>query len=169
MLIFLIGFMGSGKSYSARKLSEAMNMNYVDMDKEIERLEGRSIREIFEKGGEDYFRKLEHDYLKDLNTDQDLIVSTGGGAPCFFDNMKIIKEKGLSIYLNIDEDVIFRRLKKGVYKRPLLKDLTDEALADFISEKIKLRTPYYSQADLVIDQFNASQLVKTIISWNTSN
>lgn len=153
MLYFLIGFMGSGKSFAGRKLAEVLEIPCIDMDKHIETTENKSIQEIFEQKGEPYFRKLERDFLKTLDPKDNLIISTGGGVPCFFDNMKVMNEKGITIYLNRSKEVVMRQLLKGIDKRPLLKGKSEEEIWDFYDKKLQERLPFYNQA-----QFHAKDL-----------
>lgn len=148
MLYFLIGFMGSGKSYMGKNLSQVLNIPCIDMDNFIENKEGKTIREIFEQHGEDYFRNLEKDFLAELNPEDNLIISTGGGTPCFFDNMEIMNQKGVTIYLNRSKEVVMRQLIRGAHKRPLLKDKTPEEIWTFYDSKIAERKQYYDQAKI---------------------
>lgn len=165
MLIFLIGFMGCGKSRMGRKLSAKMNLHMEDMDKVIEEKVGMSVPEFFEKNGEEAFRKLENEYLINLDPNQDLIVSTGGGVPCFFDNMDIMNEKGITIFLNSPIEKILERVKRNPQKRPLLKPLFDKPEEEFdavIKERLKARMPFYSRADFMIKDNKVSKMVKFI-------
>jgi len=97
MLIFLIGFMGSGKSFIGRNLAPILDFEYIDMDKYIEEKEALSITEIFEQKGEVYFREQEHLFIKNIDTTKNYVISTGGGVPCFYNNMDLMNEKGLTI------------------------------------------------------------------------
>lgn len=162
MIIFLIGFMGCGKSYTSKQLAALLDMPVLDMDKFIEEREGKTIREIFEEKGESYFRQLEHDFLKNLSADEHLIIATGGGVPCFFDNMDIMNQKGLTIYLNRNRERCLAQLMKGVEKRPLLKGMTAEEIADFYDRKIQERKPFYEQAKWLIGDAEAEQMAEWI-------
>jgi shikimate kinase len=162
MLIFLIGFMGCGKSFTSRQLSALLDIPAVDMDKMIEEREGKSIKEIFEEKGENYFRQLEHDFLKNLSAEDNLIIATGGGAPCFFDNMDIMNQKGLTIYLNRNRERCLAQLMKGVEKRPLLNGMSPEEIADFYDRKIKERKPFYEKAKWLIGDAEAEQMAEWI-------
>jgi shikimate kinase len=154
MLYFLIGFMGSGKSYAGRKLAEVLEIPCIDMDKEIEANENSSIQEIFEQHGETYFRKLEKDFLEKLDPKEDLIISTGGGAPCFFDNMEVMNKKGITIYLNRSKEVVMKQLLKGIDKRPLLKGKSQEEIWEYYDHKLQERLPFYNQAQLHAKDLN---------------
>lgn len=148
MRIFLIGYMGCGKSTLGRRVASAMGLKFVDMDYAIEAREQSTIREIFAAKGEPYFRELERMVLADLLEEEDVVVATGGGVPCQFDNMAMIKEKAISIYLDVDCDAITARLIKGRHKRPLVASKTDDELREFVVENIAKREPFYSQANL---------------------
>ncbi|MCO5248422.1 MAG: shikimate kinase [Chitinophagales bacterium] len=148
MLYFLIGFMGSGKSYMGRNLSKELEISCIDMDEQIELQEGISIKEIFEVKGENYFRNLEREFLLSLNNDENKIISTGGGAPCFFDNMEIMNQKGLTIYLNRSKETVLRQLFKSTHKRPLLKNKTEEEISQYYDFKLAEREPFYSRAKI---------------------
>ena len=159
MLIFLIGFMGCCKSYVGRNLAPMLGFDYVDVDKFIEEKEGMSIKEIFEQKGEDYFRKLEQQYLQELDTDQNLVVSTGGGAPCFFDNMDVMNEKGLTIYLNRNKEKVIWRLLKGQHKRQLIAGLSEDELKVFYDERLESRKPFYEKAKLHVGDADVPEIL----------
>lgn len=162
MLIFLVGFMGCGKSYTGRTIAPMLKYDYVDMDKIIEENEGMSIKTIFEEKGESYFRQLEHQYLLNLDSQQNLVVSTGGGVPCFFNNMEIMNAKGITIYLNRTKDVVIPRLIKGMHKRPLLQGMNEEELNNFYDKKLAERSNFYEQSKLHVGNANAEDIVKMI-------
>ena len=140
--------MGCGKSFVGRNLAPLLGYEYVDADIFIEEKESLSIKEIFEQKGEDYFRNQEKLFLQELDTEQNLVVSTGGGMPCFFDNMDIMNEKGLTIYLNRNKEKTIWRLLKGQHKRPLIANLNQEELEKFYDERLALRKPFYEKAKL---------------------
>jgi shikimate kinase len=146
MIIFLIGFMGSGKSTTGKQLAERLGYGYVDTDKWIIAEYGMSINEIFERLGEKTFRKAETRLLKELASKKNLVVSTGGGLPCHGDNMDIINKSGISIYLQASPKALLTRLSTRKHKRPLIKDLSDRELEKFIKKRLKKREPYYSRA-----------------------
>jgi shikimate kinase len=160
MIIFLIGFMGSGKSYTARNLSSIMNIPYVDMDKAIEEMEGKSIADIFSEKGEDYFRLQENAFLKNLPEKGDLIVATGGGTPCFFDNMDIMNQKGLTIYLNRTKEKCLEQVLKGIDKRPLLKGKSIEEVSAFYDQKMEERKPWYEKARWMVGNAEATEIAQ---------
>jgi shikimate kinase len=160
MIIFLIGFMGSGKSYTARNLSSIMNIPYVDMDKAIEEMEGKSIADIFSEKGEDYFRLQENAFLKNLPEKGDLIVATGGGTPCFYNNMDIMNQKGLTIYLNRTKEKCLEQVLKGIDKRPLLKGKSIEEVSAFYDQKMEERKPWYEKARWMVGNAEATEIAQ---------
>ncbi|MGJ1323734.1 shikimate kinase [Sphingobacterium faecium] len=152
--IFLIGYMGSGKTTLAKKLANKLELPFIDTDDEIVKEVGMSITEYFQLHGEEKFRALEREHLQKI-AQQEAIVSTGGGSPCFFDNMQWMNENGISVYLQMTPKALFDRLSQSKpNKRPILIGKTDEELFNFISEKLVEREPFYKQAHLIIDQIN---------------
>jgi len=155
MIIFLIGFMGSGKTTVGKKLANRLQYAFVDMDQFIQEKEGRTIEELFEKEGEDFFRTLESKYLRSLPAGPaGLVVATGGGLPCHDENMRYMIENGLTVYLQLNPGQLYHRLKHAKYKRPLLKDKNEEEVMRYIKQKLEERAPYYNQAQLTYDASN---------------
>jgi shikimate kinase len=144
MRFFLIGFMGCGKSYWAKQWSEAFGLKCYDLDQEIETRENKTIASIFKENGEDAFRKIERQTLQTYFHLDHYIMSCGGGTPCFFDNLKQMNEKGVTIFLNSTVEELVARLKNEKEARPLLKDVADDVLDVFIREKLKQREHCYS-------------------------
>jgi len=162
MIIFLVGFMGCGKSYVGRNLAPLLDFNYVDIDKYIEEHEGLTVKEIFEQKGETYFREQEQQFIANVDTNQNLVVSTGGGAPCFFDNMDVMNEKGLTIYLNRNKEKTIWRLLKGQYKRPLIAHLNQEELEKFYDERLESRKPFYEKAQLHVGDADVEEILEML-------
>lgn len=154
MKIILSGYMGSGKSAVGDVLAEKTKLNFIDLDQEISKREGRGIKEIFSESGEIYFRKKESEVLKDLlNSDTDFILSLGGGTPCYGKNLSLMKEvsEGELVYLKTSLDELTRRLEAEKDSRPLIQHLQSrEELEDFIRKHLFERTYYYNQSDLII-------------------
>ena len=146
MKIFLIGFMGSGKSKKGKKLASLLNYVFVDMDEWIEQQEGCSITEIFSKHGEEYFRKIEYGALQKIIEMENVVISTGGGTPCYFDAMQLIKNNGVSVYLQATPAHLKNRLMLSKKKRPLVENLNEEELQTYIENKLQEREKFYSQA-----------------------
>ncbi len=154
--------MGCGKSYVGRNLAPLLGFDYIDVDKYIEEKEGLTIKEIFEQKGEDYFRQAEKDFIHQLDTGQNLVISTGGGAPCFFDNMDVMNEKGLTIYLNRNKEKVIWRLLKGQYKRPLIAHLNPEELEKFYDERLESRKPFYEKAKLHVGDADVEEILEIL-------
>ena len=157
MRIYLLGFMGSGKSFSGKRLAKKFGMSFIDLDDYIEAKEGRTIREIFEKEGEDYFRKIEKECLHEMGEKEMTIISTGGGTPCFFDNMKWMNENGVTVFLETSIEILSNRLFDEMQKRPLLKDFSKEELKHFIEKKLEERNPFYHQTQILYEQNKEGQ------------
>jgi len=149
--VFLIGFMGSGKTTVGKMLSHSLNWRFIDLDQLIEKKEGQSITQIFATKGELAFRQLEHEVLKEVADYSNVIISTGGGTPCYHGNMDFINQKGLSIYLESDAETLKNRLLPAKKSRPLIADKSEEELLNFIKEKLSEREPWYNKAKTKTD------------------
>lgn len=152
MRIYLIGYMGCGKSTLGRRLSEHLNMQFVDMDHYIEERNHKTIPQIFEQEGEAEFRIKERKALEELSEFTDIVIATGGGAPCFFDNIDLMNKSGKTIYINIDPAILADRLLKSKTERPLIKGKSREELVAFIDETLRKRNEFYKQAKLEITE-----------------
>lgn len=168
MKIFLIGYMGCGKSSLGRRLAKRADVRFVDMDSEIEQREGASISDIFRFEGEEYFRRMESALIDSLAADpDDMVVSTGGGAPAWGDNMQRMNAAGMTVYLRRTPQQIASRLSPhGRQKRPKLRGLNDEELVAFMTENMAEREPFYSQALWCIDcaEHSDDELIDMILS-----
>lgn len=152
--IFIVGFMGSGKTTWGKKIAAALGIPFVDLDHEIVDHIGMSIPAYFEKHGEEAFRKLESEFLK-KQAGRIGIISTGGGTPCYYDNMSWISENGVSLYLYHTPKSLWSRLSQSdVSKRPVLKGLYGDELLSFIDQKLEERAPYYEQAHIKVEQIH---------------
>lgn len=153
MKIFLIGFMGSGKTYWGQLLSQKLSILFFDMDEQVASHEGKSIVEIFAENGEEYFRMLEKDVLHIITESHDkFVMACGGGSPCYFNNIDYMNKSGTTVWINTPADTLFQRLINEKERRPLIKGLTDEQLKTYINKKFADRRIYYEQADVVIDE-----------------
>jgi shikimate kinase len=148
-LIFLIGFMGCGKTTLGRKLAARLGYEFMDLDHILEAQAGMSIAEYFSTHGEDAFRKLESEVLKQTKYPEHAVVSTGGGLPCFFDNMQWINAHGRSVYIQLSPKTLADRLEHEKVTRPLLRDKHGDALIAFIGDKLTEREPFYKQATII--------------------
>jgi len=149
--IFIIGFMGTGKSHWGQLWAKLHNMSFVDLDAVIEGTEQRSVVDIFEKAGEDYFRVKEASLLRDQLEHENCIISCGGGTACFHDNMAWMNEHGFTIYLSATAPYILKNVLDEKEKRPLVKNINEAELLFFIEQKLKERIPFYNQANLILD------------------
>ena len=151
--IFLIGYMGCGKSSLGRRLAKAGGMEFMDMDSIIEQREGASISDIFHYQGEEYFRDAERALIEELGTAEgDMVISTGGGAPAWQNNMELMNSLGATIYLRRTAQQIASRLSPhGRQKRPKLRGLNDEELVAFMTTNMAEREPFYSKAKYCVD------------------
>lgn len=148
MNIYLLGFMGAGKTRLGKALAQKMNYRFYDLDQMIVDEECMSINSIFDRKGETYFRQLEQRLLQQSAHFQHAVISTGGGSPCYFDNMARINQQGLSVFLDAQTAILAKRLWRGRYKRPLIKNLNKKELNSFIQKKLAERLPFYQQAQL---------------------
>lgn len=147
--------MGSGKTTLGKKLANKLGYAFFDLDELIEEQEKLSISEIFSKQGENYFRTVEQKILNDkLVTNQPLVLSVGGGTPCFFDNIEFINKQAISIYLKYNAGMLYSRLSSAKAKRPLLTEKSDEELKDFIKKTLSEREGFYNQSKIVVESNN---------------
>jgi shikimate kinase len=153
MKIFLIGFMGSGKTHWGRALSQKLNIPFFDLDEQVVSHEGKAINELFAEHGEEYFRLAEKDTLHIITESHDsFVMATGGGTPCYFNNVEYMNRSGTTVWINTPVDILFHRLIGEKDKRPLIKELTDGQLRGFITKKFSDRRIYYEQADVTLDE-----------------
>ena len=149
--IFLIGYMGAGKTTLGKAFARAMGLTFVDLDWYIEERFHKTVSQIFAERGEDGFRELEKRMLHEASDFEDVVISVGGGTPCFFDNMDYMNQVGETVFLDVDNQVLFRRLKVAKQQRPLLANKTDEELMAFIQEALEKRLPHYTKAKHVFN------------------
>jgi shikimate kinase len=168
MNIYLIGLTGSGKSTIGKLLATKLAYTFLDLDDLIQFETKKTIENIFEKEGEDVFRKLENKYLKIAASRNHQVISTGGGTPCFHDSMDFIKNNGLSIFLYTPTEIITERLfNSDPTQRPMLKGKSKAELHDFLTGKLAERLPFYAKADFSIDTNvpkSPEKIVKTLLN-----
>ena len=152
MRIYLIGYMGCGKSTLGKRLAKHLNLQFVDMDHYIEMRNHKTVPQIFAEEGEAEFRKKERKALEELSEFSNIVIATGGGAPCFFDNIDLMNNTGTTIYMNIDPAILADRLIHSKTERPLIKGKSQEELTVFIDEMLTKRRPFYSQAKYEITE-----------------
>ena len=149
--IFLIGYMGSGKTTLGRAFAKSAGLSFIDLDWYIEERAHRTISQLFAEEGEEGFRRLERKMLHEVSEFEDVVIACGGGTPCYFDNMDFMKQEGVTVFLDASQDVLFRRLKVASANRPLLKDKTDTELREFIAQGVASRMQWYGKAQLRMD------------------
>jgi shikimate kinase len=156
--------MGCGKSTLGRRLSQHTGLQFVDMDHYIEERNCKTIPRIFAEEGEAEFRNKERKALEELSQFNDIIIATGGGAPCFFDNIDVMNRSGKTIFMNIDPEILADRLLKSKTERPLIKGKSREELVAFIDETLKKRNEFYQQAYIQITRpdIDLNQLMSMI-------
>lgn len=149
--IIIVGYMGSGKTTLGRALSKEMDIPFYDLDWYIESRMRKTVKQIFDERGEEGFRKIERNMLHEVAEFENVIVSCGGGTPCFFDNIDYINQQGETVYLKATPEVLYGHLKMGRSVRPLLLDKTPEEVYAFIREQLRHREPFYMKARHVLD------------------
>jgi len=149
--VILIGYMGAGKTTVGKALAADLGLTFYDLDWYITMRYHRSVPEIFAERGEEGFRDLERRMLHEVAEFENVVVSCGGGTPCFYDNMEYMNSLADTVYLKADPDVLAQHLKMGKGKRPLIEGKTPEELKTYIQESLQAREPYYSQAKYTID------------------
>ena len=149
--IILVGYMGSGKTTVGRQLSIALGRQFYDLDWYIEMRYHRTVAQLFAERGEAGFREMERNMLHEAAEFEDIVLSCGGGTPCFFDNMDYINQVGESVYLKADPEVLAKHLRMGKVERPLIKGKNDEELLAYIKESLQVREPFYSKAQHTLD------------------
>lgn len=149
--IIIIGYMGSGKTTVGHALSQELGLPFYDLDWYIETRMYRTVKQIFDEKGEEGFRKIEHNLLHEVAEFEDVIISCGGGTPCFFDNIDYINRQGETVYLKCTTDVLYKHLKMGKTVRPLLLNKTPDEVKTFIEAQLKQREPFYAKAKHIVD------------------
>ncbi len=166
-LVYIIGFMGSGKSTAGRKLAMSLGWAFVDLDRKIEEVAGKTIPQIFSDDGEGRFRELETSVLQSLKSEVKTVISTGGGTPCHGDNMDIMLATGLTVYLKMTPVQLTSRLLESTGQRPLLKNIPDDKLNEFISKKLASREKWYNKANITLEGKNLDINLLTSLILNS--
>ena len=149
--IILIGYMGAGKTTLGKSLARHLGLEFIDLDWYIENRFHQSVSQLFATRGEEGFRKIEQNMLHGVAEFEDVVISAGGGTPCFFDNMEYMNQQGLTVYLKATPEILRTHLRMGKQKRPLIAQKNDEELDIFIRESLDKRESYYNQARLIFD------------------
>lgn len=147
----MIGYMGAGKTTLGKSLARHLGLEFIDLDWYIENRFHQSVSQLFATRGEEGFRKIEQNMLHEVAEFEDVVISAGGGTPCFFDNMEYMNRQGLTVYLKATPEILRTHLRMGKQKRPLIAQKNDEELDIFIRESLDKRESYYNQARLIFD------------------
>ena len=168
MRIYLVGYMGCGKSTMGRKLASMLDLTLIDLDHYLENKYFKTIPQIFTEEGEESFRKKEQAVLHEVSAFENVIIATGGGAPCFFDNMEVMNRTGFCIFLDVETEELVERLTHAKTERPIIKGKSKEELAGFIDEMMKKRRPFYEKAKYILKGKNISpeQIIQIIQNGN---
>lgn len=150
MRIYLVGYMGCGKSTIGRKIADLLGICFVDLDKYIEERYFKTVPAIFAEEGETGFREKERHSLLEVSQFENIVIGTGGGAPCFFDNMELMNTNGVTVYIAPDTDVLATRLIKSKTERPLIAGKSREELISFINDALMKRSPFYEKSQVII-------------------
>ncbi len=160
--LFLVGFMGCGKSTFGRKLGKALGYAFIDMDTYIEQHEKKTIPEIFAQHGDAYFRHLETRAINALSDQVHCVIATGGGAPCSNNNMESMNAIGQTIYLKLPPEELAKRLELDPTERPVLLGKTGDALVQLITDKLKEREAFYLEADYIVDANKPEEVISQL-------
>ncbi len=149
--IIIIGYMGAGKTTVGRALAAELGIEFYDLDWYIESRMRKTVKQLFDEVGEEGFRKIEHNMLHEVAEFENVVISCGGGTPCFFDNMAYMNQQGDTVYLKANPEILYKHLKMGKSVRPLLLNKTPEEVQVFITEQLADREPYYSRAKYTVN------------------
>lgn len=149
--IIIIGYMGAGKTTVGKALAKELGLQFYDLDWYIESRRHKTVPQIFAETGEEGFRKIEYDMLHEVAEFEDVVISCGGGTPCFFDNIDYMNRQGQVVYLKAEPEILYKHLKMGKTERPLLKGKSHEELLTFINEQLSRRAPFYEKARYQLD------------------
>jgi shikimate kinase len=154
MRYFIIGFKNSGKTTFGRELAKRLQLDFIDLDEFIERQQNKSIPEIYSRLGEDKFRKLEWKALQEVVHAANIVISTGGGAPCHCDNMTLMESYGDVVYLKVSDNTLVNRLKLATGDRPIVKGKTTEELRQYVTALREKCEHHYLRAKYIVDGDN---------------
>ena len=163
--IILIGYMGAGKTTVGKELAKALGLTFYDLDWYITTRMRRTVKEIFDERGEEGFRRIEHNMLHEVAEFENVVISCGGGTPCFFDNMEYMNQQADTVYLKASPEVLYAHLQMGKGVRPLLLNKTPDEVQQFIREQLADREHFYSQARYIADvnlMDNFSKIANTV-------
>ena len=163
--IFLVGYMGAGKTTLGRALAKELGIQFIDLDGYIEERLCKSVSQIFAEKGEESFREIERRMLHEAGEFENVVISTGGGTPCFFDNIEYMNSQGATVFLDVPVERLFIRLSIARKKRPLIMNKSDEELRSFIAEQLAKRMPHYSKAKqrFISDQLEDARQIEASV------
>jgi shikimate kinase len=162
MKIFLIGFMGCGKTHWGKELSHKLQLPFFDLDQVIAEQEDKTINEVFNEDGEEYFRLLEKDALHLITeSHESFVMACGGGTPCFYNNIDYMKGKGTTVWINCSIECLYSRLVKEKSTRPLIREMPDDTLHGYIVKKFGDRSIFYQQASVILNESEVS--IETLV------
>jgi shikimate kinase len=159
--VILVGYMGAGKTLLGKSIAEKLGIRFINSDSDIEQQTGMSVGQLFEQFGENHFRNLEKEYLSSLDVEESFVLATGGGTPCYNNQMDVLNSLGTTIYLQCSNETLFSRLKHERDHRPLIAGLSDEELRESINIRMKQREAIYQLAQFTI--IEEEQKTETII------
>ncbi len=151
MHLYVTGFMGVGKTTFGKQVANTLQLPFMDTDMLVEQIANKSIAAIFENEGETYFRDLEANVLRSIDQRKKAVIATGGGLPCYHNNMDFMNKHGFTLYLRASEAFIYNRLMQAKSPRPLLNGLNQEQTKAFIHKTLELRSGFYMQSKMVVD------------------
>lgn len=164
MRIYLIGYMGSGKTSLGRIVAKRLGLSFVDIDHVIESKHCQSVAQLFAQKGEKAFRNIEQHVLHEVSAYENVLIATGGGTPCFFDNMSYMKQTGTTLYLDLTpKELTERLLQTNLQRRPLIADLSPIELETYIEKNLSSRRPFYQQATLSVGNGTDQEMVEAML------
>jgi shikimate kinase len=170
MKMFFIGFMGCGKTHWGRLVSQKLELPFFDLDQKIEEQAGKKINEIFKQEGEEHFRQLEKEIMHLLTeSHESFVMATGGGTPCYYNNIDYMKKQGTTIWINCSVDCLYQRLSIDKNERPLIRNLSGDQLHAYITKKFGDRKIFYQQASIILneDDIKLEELIDQVFHTNT--
>jgi len=166
VLIFILGYMGSGKTTFGRVIAGQLSYRFLDLDELIENETGKRIPDLFSELKEDGFRRIEKDVLLQHLDDQDTVIATGGGTPCFSNNMELMNQRGITVFLDIEPETIYARISGEAHLRPILKNISRENRFSFIINHLEERKFYYNQAKIILKKDDPEEFRKMLSNYS---
>jgi shikimate kinase len=164
MLIYIVGYMCSGKTTLGKELAEKLNYRFIDLDEQIVSSTGLSIFDFFSKYGEEEFRLKERELLLHHLEDQDTVIATGGGAPCYSDNIDLMNRHGMTVFLDTPVDVILNRISVKPEDRPMLKNIPADQLPGYVRTHLGSRRGFYEKAKIRVEEADVDAVMQMIMS-----